>query len=197
MKSGEGSAYVELNADEHVVGGVYYAGDPARGVQDVHAPQSEPGGTRTLARGPGERRTGLGQARKVGTYHVRGLTLLTIWPDDQLHSFVAQSPDGLHVVTDKENGAAVPGYVFHLAQALALEAHIAHGQHFVHYQDLRVQVGSHREGQAYVHAAGVALDRGVQEAADLAELHDLVELTLDLGPGHAQDGSVQQDVLAP
>ena len=31
---------------------------------------------------------------------------------------------------------------------------------------------------------------------DLAELDDLVELALDLGPRHAEDGAVEVDVLA-
>ena len=54
----------------------------------------------------------------------------------------------------------------------------------------------HGEGEAHVHAARVALHRRVQKAADLAELDDLVELALDLGPRHAEDGAVELDVLA-
>ncbi len=44
-------------------------------------------------------------------------------------------------------------YIAHLAQALFLELGIAHRQHLIHDQDLRVQVGSHGKGQAHVHAA--------------------------------------------
>ena len=84
----------------------------------------------------------------------------------------------------------------HLPQALALEAEVADGQHLVDQEDLGLEMGSHGEGQAHVHAGGVPLDRGVEELGDLGELDDVVELPPDLGPRHAQDGAVQVDVLA-
>ena len=90
----------------------------------------------------------------------------------------------------------MPGHVVHLAEALLLELGVAHRQHLVDDEDLRLEVGRHGEGQPHVHAARVALDRRVEEAADLAELDDLVELALDLRPRHAEDGAVEVDVLA-
>ncbi len=87
------------------------------------------------------------------------------------------------------------GHVAHLAQALALELGVAHRQHLVHHQDLRLQMGGHREGQAQVHAAGIALDGRVDELLHFGEVHDLVELALDLGAAHAQDGAVEVDVF--
>ena len=86
--------------------------------------------------------------------------------------------------------------VLHLAQALLLELRIAHGQHLVHDEDFRFQVGGHGEGQAHVHAGGVAFDRGVDELLDFGEGDDLVELLRDLGLGHAEDGAVEEDVFA-
>ena len=99
-------------------------------------------------------------------------------------------------MADEQHGAPAAGDVLHLAEALLLKARVADGQHLVDDQDLRVEMRRHGEGQAHVHAARVALHRRVQEAADLAELDDLVELALDLGPRHAEDGAVQLDVLA-
>ena len=57
-------------------------------------------------------------------------------------------------------------------------------------------MGGDGEGEADVHARGVALDRGVEEFLDLGEGDDLVEFAADLGAGHAEDGAVQVDVLA-
>ena len=54
----------------------------------------------------------------------------------------------------------------------------------------------HREGKPHIHAAGVALDRRVEELLHLGEGHDLVEFSSNLAPGHAEDGAVEKDVLA-
>ena len=57
-------------------------------------------------------------------------------------------------------------------------------------------MGGNGEGQAHVHAAGVAFDGGVQELLDLGKGDDLVELAVDLAAAHAQDGAVKIDVVA-
>ena len=53
--------------------------------------------------------------------------------------------------------------VDHLSHALLLELRVPHRQDLVDHQDLRIQVRGHGEGQAHVHAAGVALHRRVQK----------------------------------
>src|SRR5688572_17899999 len=58
-------------------------------------------------------------------------------------------------------------------------------------------MGRHGEREPQVHAARVALDGGVDEALDLREGDDLVELPRDLGATHAEDRAVEVDVLAP
>jgi len=100
-------------------------------------------------------------------------------------------------VAHEQDGAAGAGDLVHLAQALALELEVAHGQDLVDEEDLRVEVRGHREGQAHVHAARVALDRRVDEGLHAREGHDLVELPVDLPLAHPEDGAVQVDVLAP
>ena len=87
-------------------------------------------------------------------------------------------------------------HVAHLAEALALERGVADGQHLVDDQDLRLEVRRDGEGEPHVHAARVALDRRVEELLDLGEGDDLVELAIDLGLAHAEDGAVEVDVLA-
>ena len=53
----------------------------------------------------------------------------------------------------------------------------------------------HGEAQAHVHARGVVLHRLVDEGPDAREVHDVVELALDLALVHAQDRAVEEDVL--
>ena len=58
-----------------------------------------------------------------------------------------------------------PAIVLHLPEALALERRVADRQDLVDEQDLGLEVRGHGEGQAHVHAGGVALDRRVEEPA--------------------------------
>ena len=90
-----------------------------------------------------------------------------------------------------------PSHVAHLPETLPLERGVAHGQDLVDDEDLRLEMGGHRKGQAHVHAARVALHRRVDELADLGERDDLVELSVDLGLSHAEDGAAEIDVLEP
>ncbi len=53
-----------------------------------------------------------------------------------------------------------------------------------------------REGETHVHAARIPFHRRVDELGDLGEGDDLVELAADLGAAHAEDGAVEEDVLA-
>ena len=58
-------------------------------------------------------------------------------------------------------------------------------------------MGGNGEGEADVHAAGVALHRRVEEARDVAEMATISSnLRFDLGARHAKDGAIQEDVLA-
>ena len=97
----------------------------------------------------------------------------------------------------KENGAAGARHLVHLAQAFLLKGKVAHGQHFVHQQNFRFQMGRHGKGQPRLHAAAVMLQRSVQKFGNFREGHDLVELAQDFPPLHAQNRAVQKDVLAP
>ena len=98
---------------------------------------------------------------------------------------------------EKYRTSAAFGYFLHLAQTLLLELRIADGEHLVDDQDFRLQMRRHREGEPHLHAAGIALDRRVDELLDPGEVDDLVELSPDLGAAHAEDGAVEIDVLAP
>ena len=101
------------------------------------------------------------------------------------------------VVADEQHGAplALP-HLAHLPQALVLERLIADGQHFVHQQDVGVEMRRDGEGEPHRHPARVALDRHVEERLDAGELDDLVEPLPDLGAAHSDERAVEEDVLA-
>src|SRR5262249_13343295 len=101
-----------------------------------------------------------------------------------------------HVVADEEDRPPAPGGLAHAPQALPLELGVADGKHFVDDEDLRVQVGRDGKRQARVHPAGVVLHRCVNELFHLGECDDLIEPARDLLPTHAENCSVQVDVLA-
>jgi hypothetical protein len=88
------------------------------------------------------------------------------------------------------------GNLVHLAQAFPLKLGVADREHLVHYQDLGFEMGGHGEGEAYIHARRIALDRGVEELLGLGERHDLVEFSANLGAAHTEDRAVEIDVLA-
>ena len=126
----------------------------------------------------------------------------SLWPDGGDASLLepdgamTELPDRLQLVADEQDGAAVAADVAHLPEALALERRVADGEHFVDHQDLGFKMRRHRKRQPHVHAGAVALDRRVEEAFDLREGDDLVELADHFGAAHAEDRAVQENVLA-
>ena len=101
-----------------------------------------------------------------------------------------------HIVAHKQHRPAMPGHILHLAEALLLKLGVADRQHLVDDQNLRLQMRRHREREPHIHAAGIALHRRIEEFLHFGEGDDLVELALDLGAAHAEDGAVEEDVLA-
>src|SRR5262245_10889430 len=53
----------------------------------------------------------------------------------------------------------------------------------------------HCEGQAQIHAAGVVLDRSIDELLDLRKGDDLIEVLVDLFALHTKDRAVEKDIL--
>ena len=86
--------------------------------------------------------------------------------------------------------------LLHPPEAPPLELRVAHREHLVDEQDLRLEVGRDGEREPDVHAARVALDRCVDEPLHAGELDDVVEALLDLPALHPEDRPVQVDVLA-
>ena len=168
----------------------------AVGVTQVDAHEAHGLGADTVRSLPQQDFRQLVDARHVLVDHLRARAVRDHAPAVQEEGARTETGDGGHVVAHEEHGPPQPGHVVHLAQALSLERAVAHRQDLVDDQDLRLQVGGDREGEPRVHPAAVALDRRVEEALDLGEGDDLVELGVDLGLAHAEDGAVQEHVLA-
>ncbi|MEZ5320834.1 MAG: hypothetical protein R2698_01900 [Microthrixaceae bacterium] len=102
-----------------------------------------------------------------------------------------------HPVGDHDDRRSLLAQLVEVVEALALELLVADRDHLVDDEDLGLHVHRHREAQPHVHAAGVHLDRRVDELLDLVarERDDLVELRVDLLAGHAEDRRVEVHVL--
>src|ERR1041385_4240287 len=99
------------------------------------------------------------------------------------------------MMTHKQHRPPPTRHILHLPQTLLLELRVAYGQDFVDHQYLAAQVGGYCEGQADVHAAGIAFYGGIQELLYPGEVYYLVEGAAYLALAHAQDCAVEVDVL--
>src|SRR6266496_1426104 len=95
----------------------------------------------------------------------------------------------------EQNGSAAVDDFVHLRKAFLLELRVAHGQHFIDNEDLRIQVRGHSECQSHIHATRVMLDGRFEKFLRSREVNNLVKLRVDLAPAHAQDRSVQINIL--
>ena len=107
----------------------------------------------------------------------------------------AEIADNGGIVAHKEDGAPLPRDGAHPPDAFLLKLHIPDSEDLIHNQNLRFQMGGDREGEAHIHPAGIAFDRGVQEFLDVREGDDLVKLSFDLDAHHAKDRAVEENVL--
>src|SRR5262249_36744157 len=57
-------------------------------------------------------------------------------------------------------------------------------------------MGRDRKSETHVHTTRVALDRRIEELLHLRESDNLVEFLSNLGSAHAEDGTIQKNVLA-
>ena len=95
----------------------------------------------------------------------------------------------------KDDSAAEVAILRELLQALALEVAVTNGEDFIHEEDVAVGVDGDAEGEADLHAATVVLEFLVDEALQLGEGDDAVELLVDLLLGETEDGRIQVDIV--
>src|SRR5215210_1672890 len=116
-------------------------------------------------------------------------------PPLEHNSAGAELPYARHVVAAEQNRAPLLVQVAHASEGAIPEVNVTDGEHFIHDQYFRVQVRSDGKGKTHEHAARIPLHRRVDELLELRELDNRVELSLYLRAVHAEDGTVQEDVL--
>ena len=109
---------------------------------------------------------------------------------------LAEALDGLGVVRDEEDRAALVLERRDDAEALPLEVLVADGEDLVEEKDVGLEERGDREPEPHRHPARVGTDRPVDRVLDLGERDDLVEALANLGAPQALDRAVQEDVLA-
>ena len=121
--------------------------------------------------------------------------------EDHLAAFeedgaIADAFDGVRVVRDEDDRAAIGDHLVKGGVALELEAGVADGEGFVDDEDIGVDMRADGEREADGHAAGVGADGLVDEFADAGVVDDGFELGVDFGFAEAEDGRVEVDVFA-
>ena len=99
-------------------------------------------------------------------------------------------------MADNQDSSAKSSDIFHFAETFFLKLGIPHRQHFIDDENLRIEVRGDGEGKPDIHAAGVALDRRVNEFFDSGKSDDFIEFSANLGPSHAQDGAIKENILS-
>src|SRR3989338_3535449 len=99
-------------------------------------------------------------------------------------------------MADEEDGASLLfRHLFHFPKAFLLEFRIANGKNFINKKNVRLKMRRDRKRETHVHAARIALDRRVEELLDTGEFDDLVKFTADLASTHAEDCSIEKNIL--
>ena len=84
----------------------------------------------------------------------------------------------------------------HLVETFPLELQVADGEHLVDRHDLGLEMRGDGEREPKIHSGRVALHGRVEEPSDTRELDDFLEAPLDLTTTHAENGTVEVDVLS-
>ena len=95
-----------------------------------------------------------------------------------------------------QDGDALLPQCLHALEALVLKADVAHRKRLVDDEDFRIDAGLHGECQAHIHAAGVGLDRAVDELADIRKSRDFIETSCHLFVGQTQNRTIHEHVFA-
>src|SRR5574339_503276 len=100
-------------------------------------------------------------------------------------------------MADEQYCPALLCHIAHFAKAFFLEVYVANGQYFIDDEDFRFQVSSDGKGETHIHAAGITLDRRINEVLDFGKSDNLIELPPYLGLFHAENGPIEINILPP
>ena len=109
---------------------------------------------------------------------------------------LAQPLDRGRVVRDEDDRPTALLELEDAAEALPLELLVAHCEHLVEQQHVRVQVGGDREAEPHLHARRVGPHRQVDRLLEPGEVDDLVEMAPHVRAGEPVDRAGQEHVVA-
>src|SRR6185295_9746835 len=107
-----------------------------------------------------------------------------------------QRRDRTEIMTDEQHGSSRTRHIAHLPQTLLLKRRITNRQHFIHDQDLRLEMRGHREREPHVHARREMLHRSVDKFFNLSEVDDLIKLPPDLFMTYPEYRAVEINVFS-
>ena len=107
----------------------------------------------------------------------------------------AHLPHLLDGVGDQDGGGAAVNDLLHFVLAFFPEGAVAHGEHLVQNEDIRVHQAGDGEGQAGLHAGGELFKGPVLEFPELGKVDDLVVGLVHKLPGVAQHGPPEVGIL--
>ena len=113
------------------------------------------------------------------------------------HNLTAQPPHVPHVVRDEQDGLPFGDQAAQRLERAAAERGIADGEHFIDEHDVGTGEDGDGEAKPSVESGRIALHRRVDQPLDIGELHDGVELPIDLAPRQTEQAGAEVDVLAP
>src|SRR2546430_262563 len=127
----------------------------------------------------------------VVRYALRGKDAV-VEPDRAL----AETRNRAEIVRDEHNRLLRCAELADLREALVLEVLVTDRQHFVHQENVRLQVHGDRETETHIHAARVGLHRRIEEAADIGELLDGRHRAVHLLARETEERAIEVCVLA-
>src|SRR5580765_4578699 len=96
----------------------------------------------------------------------------------------------------QQNGAAATAEFGELIETFVRERFVPDGKHFVHEQNIWVDIDRDRKSETHVHAGRVGLHRRVDEFIELCKPDDLVEAAGDFAAAETEHQSIDVYVLA-
>ena len=87
-------------------------------------------------------------------------------------------------------------YFFHTIETLFLKNGIAHRQHLIENDNLRIQMGGDRKRQPHVHPAGIVFHRYMDEFFQAGEIDNAIESFANLLSRQPEHRSVEKNVVS-
>ena len=99
-------------------------------------------------------------------------------------------------MTYKQNGVSIVALTFfHFFYAFLLKLGITHGQHFIHNQYFRLQMGRHGKGKPHIHAGRIALHRGIKKFFHPGKIYDFIKLAAHFSPTHTENSTIEKNIF--